>query len=348
MFSNLSRAQKILFGAGGGAVAVALVAIVLVAVGGGDSEPTTTTGPTTTTAPPPTAPLTGLPASDPAVLSRPAVSGKIGNNPEARPQIGLNDADIVYEEEVEGRITRFLAVFHSTLPERFGPVRSVRVMDPLIVRPLGGVFGYSGGAAGVVANVTRQFADAGIQIFDETRAAGVGATKLDRDHGNGVRPNILFYLPSKLVEASGSTTPPSPVFTYLPRGGVFTGADAPTVLVPVGPAAYNPTWRWDAAKKVYKRSYGDDPFRTGDDQVTAHNVVVQFVGQGETLALGSGEAWVFSGGKYKKGTWSREDPAVATKFFDETGAEIALTPGRTWVEMPLQGGGAVQVTQSPA
>lgn len=324
------------------------LSLVAVACGGGGDTPTTTSSSTTTTIGP-LAPLTGLPVTDTAVLTRPAVSGKIGNNPEARPQVGLNDADIVVEEEVEGRITRFLAVFHSTLPERFGPVRSVRVQDPLIVQPVGGIFGYSGGAAGVVNQVVPQLQGAGIEVFDESKAAGVGATVLDRSHGNGVRPNILFYLPQKLIDAVGSTTPPQAVFTYLPRGRQFEGPDAPTFLVPVGPAAYNPTWRWDAEKKVFNRFYGEDAFlTTGDEQVSAHNVVVQFVGTGSELALGTGEAWVFSNGKSVKGTWRREDPNTPTQFLDEAGAPIALTPGRTWVALPLQGGGQVVVTQGAA
>lgn len=341
MLSNLSRAQKIMIGAAGGAVVAAVITILAVS-GGGDTPPTTTSTTSTTLGNP--APLTGLPASDPAVFQRPAVAGKIGNNPEARPQVALNDADIVYEEEVEGRITRFLAVFHSTLPERFGPVRSVRVMDPLIVQPFGGIFGYSGGAAGVVSNVTPRFAGAGITVFDESRAAGAGGTVLDRSHSNGVRPNILFYLPQKLIDAVGSVTPPNPVFGYVGPGETFSGGSAETVVVPVGSSGYNPTWRWSASKKAYERSYGDQPFLTnGGEQVSAHNIVVQFVGQGETLALGSGEAWVFSSGQFRKGTWSREDPAQPARFVDEAGVEIRLTPGRTWVEMPLAGAGSVRV-----
>ncbi|HLG01613.1 MAG TPA: DUF3048 domain-containing protein [Acidimicrobiia bacterium] len=312
--------------------------------GGGDTSTTTTAAKSTTTLPP-AAPLTGVPLDDTAALSRPAVAGKIGNNPEARPQVGLNDADLVFEEEVEGRITRFLAVFHSTLPERFGPVRSVRVMDPFIIQPIGGIFGFSGGAAGVVSEVLPKFEAGGITVFDESKAAGAGATLLDRNHANGVRPNILFYLPQKLIAAAGSTTPPNPVFTYLGTGEKFGGQPAATVVVPVGPAAFNPTWRWNATKKLYERAYGTTPFLTdGAEQVGAENIVVQFVGQGADLALGSGEAWVFSDGQFKKGTWTRDDPAKATQYLDETGQPIKLTPGRTWVELPLAGGGQVQVT----
>src|SRR5205085_10311953 len=104
---------------------VVVVALALLAGCGGASKKaattittTTTTLVTTTTAPPPTYPLTGLAADDPAKLKRPALVVKIDNadgsgNNSARPQIGLNQADVVYEEMVEGSVTRLAAVFQS-------------------------------------------------------------------------------------------------------------------------------------------------------------------------------------------------------------------------------------------
>ena len=78
--------------------------------------------------------------------TRPLLSVKIENTPEARPQTGLELADIVWNEVVEGQITRFLAMYQSRSTDVVGPIRSVRKTDPLIVWPVGGVFAYSGGA----------------------------------------------------------------------------------------------------------------------------------------------------------------------------------------------------------
>ena len=132
---------------------VATLALFLTACGGGGSKSavpkrTTTTVPaTTTTVAPPTAPLTGLPDPTGASRARPVLSVKVENTPDARPQAGIDQADVVYEEVVEGNITRFLAMFNSTVPAVIGPVRSVRQEDPDIVWPVGGIFAYSGGAA---------------------------------------------------------------------------------------------------------------------------------------------------------------------------------------------------------
>src|SRR5260370_480965 len=111
------------------------LAIGAAACGGGDGHvaakhkalPTTTS----TTQGPPVAPLTGLPDPTGQSFRRPALSVKIENAPEARPQTGLQNADIVYEQIVEYGITRFMAVFNSNVPPILGPIRSGPLMDPV-------------------------------------------------------------------------------------------------------------------------------------------------------------------------------------------------------------------------
>ena len=107
----------------------------------------TTPAPSSTPPPPPPPPvywpLTGIESG--TVPARPALAVKIENSVDARPQTGLNAADMVWEEVVEGGITRYVAVYHSTLPAQIGPIRSVRPMDPAIAAPLHGLFAFSGG-----------------------------------------------------------------------------------------------------------------------------------------------------------------------------------------------------------
>ena len=150
-----------------------VVVLVVAAIGGlayfhfkkGTSTPTTTT--TTTTLPRyPTAPLTGMP--DPTGLSvkRPALTVKIENTPQALPQWGIDQADVVYEEIVNGGITRLAAIFNSHAPAKVGPVRSVRPTDTQVVWPLGGIFAYSGGAPYAVASIST----APVKLIDESSA----------------------------------------------------------------------------------------------------------------------------------------------------------------------------------
>ena len=127
-------------------IVVAVVAVVLTQRHGSSAPATSTT--TTKPAPHyPVAPLTGLTDVSGLSVKRPALIVKIENTPDALPQWGVDRADVVYEEIVNGGITRLAAIFNSQAPAKVGPVSSVRPTDTQIVWPLGGIFAYSGGAA---------------------------------------------------------------------------------------------------------------------------------------------------------------------------------------------------------
>ena len=136
------------------ALVVVIGVVVIVATQGSSKK---ASGPTTTTTAKPTvaiAPLSGLPDPSGTALTRPALTVKIENDPNSHPQWGVDQADVVYEEIVNGGITRLAAVFNQNAPAKIGPVRSVRPTDTSIVWPLGGIFAYSGGAQyAIVAQV---------------------------------------------------------------------------------------------------------------------------------------------------------------------------------------------------
>src|SRR5205085_8993761 len=91
----------------------------------------------TTTLPTVASPLTGE-AVAPAIARRAVVIVKVDNSPQARPQAGLNAADVIYEERVEGSVVRFLSLFQTSETSLVGPVRSVRSTDAAVLAPLGG------------------------------------------------------------------------------------------------------------------------------------------------------------------------------------------------------------------
>ncbi len=130
---------------------------------------------------------------------------KVDNSPEARPQAGVNQADIVYELRVEG-ITRYMEVFHSHTPERVGPVRSARSSDINLLsnlnRPL---LAWSGGNPGVTNEVLRG-QDNGLLVDAGRTPAG----HFYRDD-TGRAPHNLFTR-SASWPTSPPTTPPPPLF----------------------------------------------------------------------------------------------------------------------------------------
>lgn len=307
------------------------------------SAPTTTRPPaTTTTVPPgPPAPLTGL-AGTADTAKRCAVSVKIGNTAEARPQYGLDQADVVYEEVVDGGITRLVAVFQSQAPDKVGTIRSVRPTDRTIVEPLRGVFAFSGGNPIEVGSIN----GAPVLQLDEDRAGD----KMFRDPG-GRAPNNLYARVDRMFGACGDG-PPQPLFTYRAPGAAVPGTPAGSVTVGYV-APYGVSWTWDPAQKTWQRSrFGSPDIEAGGKRVEATNVVVMSIpyqpgpaaADGAGIIDGSGPVAVFTAGKVIRGTWSRPDRAKPAQLVAEDGSPIQLTPGTTWVELPDQ---SYPVTVSP-
>lgn len=325
-----------------GAVALAAVAVVagiVVAGSGGEkapvaTKPTTTTAPaTTTTVAPPTAPLTGLPDLSGVVLERAVLAVKIDNvhNGIRPPQAGLDVADVVYEEPVEGA-TRFLALFHSTTPERVGPVRSTRFIDPGIVWPLRGLYVYSGGTAPKVAAIR----EAPVRSIDETALVGMDA----RIRDSGIRaPHNLFAIPERIWAAAEDRTPPSPLFLYRAEGDHFAGEPVASVEIPSYSKAH---YTWDAEAGRWLREALIDSsgsrkphLAESGEQIAPVNLIVQKIGGTEatSVMVGEGDAWIFSEGRVVRGRWTRPGLEQRTAFVDDSGAEVELTPGITWVHL---------------
>lgn len=296
----------------------------------------------TTTVAPSIAPLTGLPDPTGGSRSRAALTVKVGNNPDGRPQSGLDSADIVFEEIAEGGITRFAAVFNSTVPDQVGPVRSVRGMDPDVVRPLFGIFAYSGGTSG---NVEAIQSVEGLLTVDETDAGNAMTRSDDRSS-----PDNLYVVSEAMFGRGGAPKPPVPFFSYLADKEEFVGERITSFTVGFA-GEYAPTYTWDEADGTWKRSYGGDPFVSSDGvQIAPENVVVQFIEYpdfSEGITVGEGDAWVFSDGQLIRGRWSRPDAARAPTFSDLSGSPIKLTPGQSWVELLTNGADVTLVTPPP-
>lgn len=337
-----------------GFLAGMLAAPVVAACGGGDDEAaptatepetTTTSSTTTTTAPPPLQPLTGLVhPGDVAALARPALVVKINNidtRETARPQSGINQADVVFEERTEGGITRFAAVFHSTDADPVLPVRSARYTDieicSMLNRPL---FANSGGNNEVMG------------VVRSSNLVPIGHADVGNDFYYRVpdRPaphNLASSTPVLYSLTPPDAQPPNPLFTYrapgtppaggVPAAGVHVEFGGGTAQAPVD-HLFDPNLGGWA-----RLQHGTPHVDTAGVQVAPPNLIVQFIEYDGTsgILLGGGEAWVFTGGHLVGGSWSRPDPATPTAFLDAAGAPIALEPGKTWILLPPPGGGTL-------
>jgi Protein of unknown function (DUF3048) N-terminal domain/Protein of unknown function (DUF3048) C-terminal domain len=302
------------------------------------AAPTTTVEATTTstTIPAdPVMPLTGLPVNDPALASRPALVVKIDNHSEARPQFGLNAADIVFEENVE-KLTRFAAVFQSTDAERVGPIRSGRTQDVALLGSLNKpLFGWSGGNP----NVTRTIGDSDLVSLNPS-TAGNGFFRSKRGK-EAVEHTLYNSTPALYAYTPVYAPAPPQQFTYRKTGE--TAAGDPSAGVDVAMDGVNVRWQYDTASGTYQRFMNGQPHNDATlGQVNAVNVislVVDYVPSPadarspEAQTEGTGEVFVFSGGKVVRGTWTRDDRLKPFTFTGADGKPIALAPGRTWVEL---------------
>jgi hypothetical protein len=284
--------------------------------------------------------LTGLPApSD--VQGRPAVAVKIDNAPQARPQSGLNAADIVFDTLVEGGLSRLFAVYQSQTAPLIGPIRSARPVDadllPLFGSP---VFAYSGAARGEIAPVKDHGGATLISNDDDPRP-------FHRDPSRRAPSNVYASFGTLLAEGrrlgNNAAAPTSSPFVFGPYSG---GTPAATIAVTIGKLSSN-TWQWDATTGQWQRDQdGTHDVTTDGGRVTATNVVAlttNIRGTGIFDAshsedpfvevLGSGDAWVARDGKVTRGTWSRAGIHDPFTLSDATGGTMALAPGRTWVEL---------------
>jgi hypothetical protein len=339
--------------------AAVLLATTLAACGGGGGKEkkavkatTTTAAAATTTAPLGNggAPLTGLPPTDAAKLARAALIVKIDNAPKGRPQAGLNQADVIVEEGVEGGITRFATIFHSqdAVNDSVGPVRSARTTDIFIASPMNRpLFAWSGSNADFVKLIRQApLVDVGV---------GVKAGAYHRERG---RPNPydLFASFSGLYAGSNGGGPPAPMFAYRANGEVSVGETANKAHVQwKDKVRTDVDWAWDAASGTWKRTQnGTAHVDATGAQLSPKNVVVQFVTYHDTGyrdrsntivpeadLVGQGDAWVLTDGKVVRGRWSKPAPDQPTAYTDAAGTPIKLTPGQTWIELPKPGDATV-------
>ncbi|WP_188742526.1 DUF3048 domain-containing protein [Agromyces bauzanensis] len=286
------------------------------------------------------APLRGTPA-DAAGLRHPSLAVKIDNHPGARPQLALNRSDIVFEELVEGGLTRYLVVWHSDVPEAVGPVRSIRPMDPAIVSPFGGVIAYSGGQEYFV-DLMKATSLVNL-VFDEDDT-GLFERAADRPG-----PHDVILDATEAVGRNAELPPPPVQFAFGsgdPLASPALAAASTTHLALAFSEGGSRSWDFDAGASAWLRSQDGEPdLEASGERVRATNVVTLRVGVdwpfGEvplTILVGSGEAWVSVAGRTAHGTWSKDAEASPIVLTADDGSVLRLAPGNTWVELvPLEG-----------
>ncbi|MCU1494017.1 MAG: secreted protein [Acidimicrobiaceae bacterium] len=340
----------------GGVVVVVVGAILGIVLSGSTAKKTPAATPASTSTAPATTqpalaanvcPLTDTPAPGGVVPRRPALAVKVGNEPQgARPQSGLNEADVVYDTPAEGGIMRYVAIYQCKSAAQIGPTRSVRWVDwhilamyrnlPLLV--------HAGGINPDIASLNALRYVKNVDLLNAYASDGVRTT-------NRTPPDNL-YTSTAAAWASfkNEKTPPTPVFKY--TGALPSSATAAASIEIDFSIGTHGIWTWNGSSKTWVHSYagaGPDIDALTNKQVSTNNVIVQVVkyalgpyaestggsGDVESIMTGTGRGYVLRNGKEIPVTWHRPSLGAETTFTDSSGQQVGLTRGRTFVEIVL-------------
>ena len=291
---------------------------------------------------PPRWPLTGLDAPDDASRSTRVMSVKVENSPVARPQSGLQAADVVYESVTEGGITRFNLLFHSQMPDSVGPVRSARMSDTDIVPQYGAMFAFSGASSYVTGQL-------GAVKFDNLSQDRGWTAGYQRVSGKSA-PHNLYLDVGALRDAAMARdyTATQNLQSFLYDHAASTPATITANSVNIRFSNANTVdWTYDADRDAYLRENGGRVHMdaVAGEQVGATNVVVlwaQHLATGvrdmtnsmtyDIKLTGSGNCAVFHNGVRYDGTWEA-GATTPPSFKAADGSPLKLAPGNTWFQV---------------
>lgn len=268
-----------------------------------------------------------------SVNDRQVYAVQIENSPEARPQSGLRDADIVFEAVAEGGITRFNALYHDNIPSNLGPVRSLRPYYIDWFWPFDAAIVHAGGSPEAQQDVRN------LKLKDIDHGAN-GSTF--RRVSNRYAPHNLYTTGAALNQTLASRGYTSSTFTPLARkeAAPLATPTAKTVSLRISSALYDVSFTFDPASNTYGRVQGGAAHVDADtkQQINPSVVVVPVLTKGinpngiHTVygTVGSGKLYIFQDGGVTEGTWSKSARNAQWQLLDAAGTAIPLNPGQTW------------------
>ena len=275
-------------------------------------------------------------------VNGPVLVVKLDDTANARPQVGLESADVVYIEQVEGGLTRLAAVYSSSIPPRIGPVRSARISDVELLAQYGRVaFAYSGAQHKLLPVIAAaNLSDVGAM----RRGPAFYETDLTR-----IQPYAMFLNAQALMAnefAKGTLIDSAKNvgwnFSKSPESEGFGISDV-TIHWP----AQKYSGKWDAITNRWLLSVNSQPDMSDlGKNLGPTTLVIQIVSVtpseygdkfgGNTpfsQTVGTGKAYVLRDSIAIEAKWNRPDSLSATTWTDAQGSEIKFAPGQIWVAL---------------
>lgn len=315
---------------------------------GKKSEEESTTIPPQTTTPTTTDPylsgnvnpLTGELGYNEALLKNRPVMVSVENHKDARPQWGITDADIVWEMEAEGGITRMLLMFAdvSRLPEKVGPTRSARHYFVELVEGFDAIFVHFGGSPQAYSAIKNHGTDHIDGMSDGNTFSRDNSRNVSSEHrAYTTKDKVVAAIEKKefRTEAEEGYLNPfkfNSVAKKLPDGNCTEA-----VVDFSSYATY--TYTYNADEKLYYSSLNGSPFKDSDgNQQNFTNLIICFVNKSSigdskgriSLDLSEGKGVYVSNGTYQNITWKKGDYSDMMKLYDADGNELSLNAGRSY------------------
>ncbi|MDP3993183.1 MAG: DUF3048 domain-containing protein [bacterium] len=282
------------------------------------------------------------------IANRHPVAVMIENSPDARPQAGLTNADIVYEAVTEGGITRFMGIFSQSYPTKAGPVRSARSYFIDWLSEYDAFYAHAGGSPTALARISSY----GIKDYPHSNDTYV------RIPQPGIASEHTLFVDVSKIFSLGVSKKKWPE-TYSTSSWKFKD-DAknfgliPKITLNFSTTQFQAIWTHDPVTNTYSRVMNGAVHkdRVSDEQITAKTIVAMtvihspnapYAGTGKEsewamTTIGSGAASVFVDGTRTDGTWKKASRLERTRFYDSQGAEIPLNRGKIWIEVLPQDG----------
>lgn len=289
------------------------------------------------------APLTGVVVPKESDVTKPVTAIMLENSPDARPQSGLKNAEIVYEAVAEGGITRFLAVYQQEKPKLIGPVRSLRMYYVAWAVPYNASIAHVGGSHKALLTV-RKSPHRDIDQFFNARSYWRAA---DRYAPHNVYTS--FTQLDALNKAKGYKTSNPKVFERKEPAAAKV-LNAKSVSLGISGPLYDSTYSYDAKSKLYLRSQAGAPHLDREKGRIAARVVIalkvdmkQVLEDGYRESIdtkGPGVAYIFQNGRVDKVNWKKASQNSQITFTKD-GKTYPLAPGKTWITAIPNGNGSV-------
>lgn len=271
----------------------------------------------------------------------PILAVKIDDTAAAHPQVGLEDADIVYIEQVEGGLTRLAAIYSSKIPPVVGPVRSARISDLEILEQFGRVaFAYSGAqrkllpviAEANVENLGAQRQSPKIYTTDPMRRSPTAMMLQAQQLMANVAEDKLPIALSKSIGWSFGDKPE-------------TGTAISSVKVSWPASSYIANWSESESRWLLEFK-GAPNFSAAGVHLGPTTFVIQLVSITDSIyrdkvggvtpfsqTIGTGRGFILRDGLSIAATWNRPSGETGTTWKTLVGEEIFFAPGQIWIAL---------------